>query len=57
MASGKLKQSETPVVGLTDAKPPDCSFPVLICVWPYFGIPVSLYNENVLLADFHYGGF
>lgn len=50
VAYGKLKSC------LINAKSLNCSCPVLVCIWAYFGIPISLYNNDVFLGVIHYSG-
>ncbi|KAH3836276.1 hypothetical protein DPMN_109646 [Dreissena polymorpha] len=54
MASGKRKQSQTSVVGLSLAKSTYCPWPVLVYFWFNLGVPVALVNEDAFHGDLDY---
>lgn len=57
ITSGKFKQSETPVVCLTNAKSSECSCPVCVGIQFNFGIPILFYDGDAFLGDFSQGKF
>ena len=50
----ELSESPFSVVCLSNAKSSFCPCPVLVCVRAYFGIPIVLTYNYILLGSLHY---